>query len=264
MRIRQWAWLWAAWAVVGSAHAQTTSPHAAVLKAPTQACTAEITKKVLDLHRRLPASDIPGDLFTASPYATLRSSAPDASGKIPEYVLYMKLDPFDKACYVREHPLGGGRVVPSCSCDWVDPVAAAKPFDVHASLLIRSGRFKAIEQACAASANRVEEPLSEYRKATLKYVDFKLRVPAALLAAKQLVGLQERYEAWLYGRALPDLQNGLVDEKAYANQMTEMNKVLPGELDTACAGARNVLQDRIVAMAWEMKTYAVSRGLNLD
>jgi hypothetical protein len=254
----------------GVAHAQRepalkgTTPHAAVLMSTPPACVAEISKQMRDINRYLPASDIPADLFTKTAYETVRTNAPDYSGKPGVYPFHLSLDPYDKVCRLVDRTVGWIRQLPSCECAHVDAVAAAQPFGQQLTQLNTSGNLKALEETCAASANPIGPQAAEYRKTMSRYFDFKVRTPALLESVKRKPASDQLRAAWEFAKAKADLAQGVVSEKAYNDTLAELKKVDVGDLDTACKGAANMIAEKIAGMALEMKLFATTNKVTLD
>ena len=227
--------------------------HAARLFAPSATCLESVGKALLDLRRNLTSQDIVPDRFIQSPYLSITASKPERSGKLGTYHFHLAIDPYDNACRLFDSE-GGSPSVPGCECVLEDPAAAAQPFGAHRSVLVQAGRTRALAEACAASRNPLGGQLAQYRSALVKYARFKTELPDKRHKAGKKPGLQEQRDAADYSRALRDIEGGSFDEKAYADQRAKLVGVKGGELDQVCEGAGNMLVERIMSQAIEMKT----------
>lgn len=237
-------------------------PTGALLRSPSPACLEALGKALRKLSTYLTAEEIPGDLFTRAPHATLRTEK-DRTGKPRAYEFNLWIDHYDQACRVTMKDWASS-LLPECTCVHVDPVAAAEPYGHHLRQLVDAGRVKALEQACAKSAHPLSAQAAEYRKTNTEYVEFKIRLPALMERARQKPGQQEKNDALDFTLAKADLERGVVSEKAYGDQLKALQGVPRTELDTACKGANNLLVEKTMGMVFEMKTFATVNGVSLD
>jgi hypothetical protein len=228
------------------------------------ACVVEISKQMRDVWRYLPAGDIPADLFTKAAYETVRSNALDYDGKPGVYPFHLSKDPFDKVCRLVDRIVGRSRQLPSCECTYVDTVAAAQPFGEQLTQLNTSGRLKALEETCAASANPIGSQAAEFRKVMMRYFDFKVRTPALLESVKRKPAYDALRAAWEFARAKADLEQGVVSEKTYNTTMAELKKGTLGDLGTVCKGTVDMTADKIASMVWEMEVFATTNKVTLN
>jgi hypothetical protein len=254
--------LLAAPASAAEPRARSGSPTAALLQAPSEGCRAAVQKAVRELATYLTPADVPADLFTASPVATLRTEK-GHQGKPGVYEFNLWIGHYDQVCRVTMTGWAS-RLLPGCTCVHQDPVAAAEPYGFHGAQLVDAGRVRALEQACARSAHPLAAQAAEYRKANTRYVEFKIRLPALMEKARQTPSSQQRNEATDYARAKADLERGAFSQKAYDDQAKALEGQKGTALDDACKGANNLLTDKVVGMVMEMETFAILNKVAID